>query len=263
MEKGLDIEKIIHLANLEGYSSEICRKCWAYSLCTVCLSGLDTSEGIDREILKSRCRSVRAHIDSELKDFCTLKDLGYQKVAELTGVSLFELFDMETLEQKIYPLKIPVIFVGEMYRGLTPEDLTEEMADLFRSQGYAVKVLDENALDPAVATAMGRLWQKNEPPQKTILRLNKIVKKIELQQTYDLILIKIPGGIYKFSDRFTDGFGFQFKMAQEALNPDIILLNLPCENYSSEKFHRIENKLRNLGIEADYFHVVGKSPLVE
>ena len=263
LEKGLDIEKIISLTNMERYSSEQCRRCWAYSLCTICLSGLDTSEGIDREILKSRCRSVRAHIDSELKDFCTLKDLGYQKIAELTGVSLFDLFYMETLEQKIYPLKIPIIFVGEMYRGLTPEDLTEEMAGVFRSQGYAVKVLDENALDPTVATAMGTLWQRNESSQRTALRLNKIAKKIELQQKYDLILVKIPGGIYKFSDRFTDGFGFQFKMAQEALNPDIILLDLPCENYSSKKFNQIEKRLRNLGIEADYFNVVGKSPLVE
>lgn len=76
IDKGLDVNKINTLMNLEKYTEKECHNCWAYAYCTICLSGIEDENGIQAKNILSKCTGVRKTVEERLKDYCVLSKLG-------------------------------------------------------------------------------------------------------------------------------------------------------------------------------------------
>jgi uncharacterized protein len=78
IDSGFDIEKVRTLLNIGRITAESCTNCWAFRLCTLCAAAADDTKELSPEIKHSNCIAVKHWHDQNLKDYCTLKELGHQ-----------------------------------------------------------------------------------------------------------------------------------------------------------------------------------------
>ncbi|BDB02996.1 Cys-rich peptide radical SAM maturase CcpM [Clostridium botulinum] len=77
VEQGLDIEAGRKILNIENFNKETCHSCWAYGYCELCVMQMGESLEEANVTLKSKCYQMRYAIEEHFKDYCTLKELGY------------------------------------------------------------------------------------------------------------------------------------------------------------------------------------------
>lgn len=82
---GIDCNKVSKLLNIEKYSSENCRNCFAYRNCKACIKDYDGVDSYSEEMLMYNCNKIKEDFLNMLKDYVTLKDLGYDFIPELLG----------------------------------------------------------------------------------------------------------------------------------------------------------------------------------
>jgi peptide maturation system protein (TIGR04066 family) len=76
---------------------------------------------------------------------------------------------------------------------------------------------------------------------KKIAGFNHFIKRIELKEKPDLIVIGIPGGIMAIDNNFTNHFGILTFEISQALEPDFVILSSLYENYKAGYFDNISD----------------------
>lgn len=74
---GFDIEQARKILNIGKLTEKECRQCWAFRFCSSCVVQADDFDKLSAEKKLQNCGMIRSHIDSMMKDYCVLKDLGY------------------------------------------------------------------------------------------------------------------------------------------------------------------------------------------
>ena len=74
---GIDIKKAEQILNVERATSSMCRDCWAYMYCHVCIGAADDLHEISPTLIKKSCGKVKRSTEETFKDYCVLKELGY------------------------------------------------------------------------------------------------------------------------------------------------------------------------------------------
>lgn len=75
LNQGFFIEKMNNLLNIEKINQKRCLECWAYQNCRICVASFSTNPSQDE--LDQECLKIRRSVESDFKDYCVLKDLGY------------------------------------------------------------------------------------------------------------------------------------------------------------------------------------------
>lgn len=75
VKEGFLIDKMEGILNIENINQENCLKCWAYQDCKICIASL--SDNPHSEEIEKECRKTKSRIESDFKDYCVLRDLGY------------------------------------------------------------------------------------------------------------------------------------------------------------------------------------------
>ncbi|WP_251860978.1 Cys-rich peptide radical SAM maturase CcpM [Clostridium sp. Marseille-Q2269] len=88
VEHGLNIESGRKILNIENFNNKICHSCWAYEYCELCVMQMGECLEKSNMILKKKCNRIRKAIEEQFKDYCTLKELGYD-------------FELGTIERRI------------------------------------------------------------------------------------------------------------------------------------------------------------------
>lgn len=76
IDTGFDLEKVRRLLNIGQITEEECKKCWAFSHCYLCAAYADELTSISYKKKSSHCDRVRASVESNFKDYCTLREFG-------------------------------------------------------------------------------------------------------------------------------------------------------------------------------------------
>jgi peptide maturation system protein (TIGR04066 family) len=94
------------------------------------------------------------------------------------------------------------------------------------------------------------------PETKKIILFNNYIKKIEIEEQPDIIVIGIPGGLMPFNKEFYNNFGiFAFEISQ-AIFPDIAIFSTLYGDYLPIYFEKISLSIRyKLGFEVDFFNL--------
>lgn len=74
VESGIDVEKAKKLLNIEHYTEEKCRNCWAYNHCNICCASME--EGEMSTVISKKCSDRKRVLEEKFKDYCILKSIG-------------------------------------------------------------------------------------------------------------------------------------------------------------------------------------------
>ncbi|AEY67498.1 Cys-rich peptide radical SAM maturase CcpM [Clostridium sp. BNL1100] len=77
VDYGFDIDKVRNIMNIGQLSKENCKNCWAFRLCQLCAASADNITELSKEKKLSGCTRVKRVLESELKDYCVLRELGH------------------------------------------------------------------------------------------------------------------------------------------------------------------------------------------
>lgn len=74
---GFDIEQARRILNIGQLTEKECRQCWAFRFCSSCVIQADDFEKLSAEKKLQNCGMILTHVDSMMRDYCVLKNLGY------------------------------------------------------------------------------------------------------------------------------------------------------------------------------------------
>lgn len=77
LKEGFDENKILSFLNIGKISAEECKNCWGIRLCTQCCFGAASNTGLSKKKRLAECSSILKSHENNLKDFCTLREYGY------------------------------------------------------------------------------------------------------------------------------------------------------------------------------------------
>lgn len=77
IEKGLDLEKMKSILNIEKVTEKECRNCWVYSECNSCIRLCGGNRNEHKKTLLKKCLEIRNNMESDLKNFTVLQELGF------------------------------------------------------------------------------------------------------------------------------------------------------------------------------------------
>ncbi|AGF55622.1 uncharacterized protein B0P06_000273 [Clostridium saccharoperbutylacetonicum] len=77
IEDGFDIEKIYKLLNIGKITQDQCKNCYAFYFCGLCAAFADNLTELSKDIKLNNCESTRKRVENMLKDYCMLREFGY------------------------------------------------------------------------------------------------------------------------------------------------------------------------------------------
>lgn len=77
VERGIDIDRAISMLNVERQTSDMCHNCWAYQYCDFCIRMAGQEKNSLKDNVISTCNYMRKNTENLFKDYCVLKELGY------------------------------------------------------------------------------------------------------------------------------------------------------------------------------------------
>ncbi len=77
VDTGFDFEAIRNILNIGQITSENCRRCWAFTLCICCAKGCEEGDTFSRDKKLRMCGDIKVFLEDTLKDYCIMKELGY------------------------------------------------------------------------------------------------------------------------------------------------------------------------------------------
>ncbi|EOS70595.1 Cys-rich peptide radical SAM maturase CcpM [Lachnospiraceae bacterium MD308] len=78
IEDGIDLCKAEKILNIERLTEEACHECWAYNYCHICVADIDLSYNDPKQSILHRCSDIRESVEDKFKDYCVLKEYGFQ-----------------------------------------------------------------------------------------------------------------------------------------------------------------------------------------
>jgi uncharacterized protein len=91
VNEGIDLDKAEKMLNVERVTESMCHECWAYMYCHVCIGSADDLKEISPALIKERCNTVKRSTEEVFKDYCVLRELGYDFEAEEVYSRLYQL----------------------------------------------------------------------------------------------------------------------------------------------------------------------------
>ena len=156
--------------------------------------------------------------------------------------------------KKLYRPSVPVIFVGDLFDRLNSLDVLLSLRKAFADEGHRVCSI---GVPPCCGLLnmhpMPLLFMQPQYGEVDKIRFfNNYIRLLEKQERPDIIMIQLPGGMMKFNDVITNGFGVHSYMISQAITPDFFVLSVPYEMADSKLCAMInENFKYRFGFEID------------
>jgi uncharacterized protein len=82
IENGFDLERAKNILNIAKITEEECKNCWAFKLCSQCVSMSEQNGELSKEKRLAMCDSMRATQEHKIKNYIALKKSGcnFQKL---------------------------------------------------------------------------------------------------------------------------------------------------------------------------------------
>ncbi|MCR4955280.1 MAG: hypothetical protein K6A30_01165 [Lachnospiraceae bacterium] len=143
-------------------------------------------------------------------------------------------FPDEYIPMHIFELGIPVVYVFSAIESSMRGKFAINIQKALSERGYKVSVVSEDNKDILVGVDIIGTHYKKEKFSLTekIIYVNNYLKKMELEQQPDVIVVNIPGGSTPYSTKAPLDFGETLFRYLRAVPPDYAILCLP-QNFQS------------------------------
>lgn len=171
--------------------------------------------------------------------------------------------DQETsgFEEEISDIEVPVVFVMGVTEETNKFDIQLAIGERIRSQGYKVaQVGSRNYCDLLGFHSFPQFMYSTELTESLkVVLFNDFIKKVELTEKPDIIIVGVPGGIMPYDNKYTNKFGILAYEICNALEPDFTILSILCENYEEGMLQDMKKTVYyKLGCEVDCFNLANK-----
>lgn len=93
---------------------------------------------------------------------------------------------------------------------------------------------------------------------KNIIEINKSIKRYELEEKLDLIIMIIPGNIAEISDRLYGDGGAYLYILSQSIAIDGLIVNVPYSEYYFNERQNIKSEIERSGGIKVYLNIVPK-----
>lgn len=171
--------------------------------------------------------------------------------------------DLKSLEFSRFQTQDCIIVgVGSLLRGVDDSDSFYYMIQKYRELGYTVVGIGTDFHDALIG---GYIFPENifsspRSEEDKILDLNAYINLIQRETSADVMIVKFPDGMMKYSDELCEGYGIKAFMTSQALSVDYFVLNVPMmEIFDQESFESLNIGFKyRFGFEIDAIGVNGK-----
>ncbi len=162
------------------------------------------------------------------------------------------------LSRKLYTPRADVIFVGELIDGIDGFDVLLSVTDYLKSIGY--KILTIGARDYCELIGLFSLpsfiTQVNISDSEKIHTFNSYIKYLDEKEKPDIFVIQLPGGMMKYNDQFTNGFGVTPYLMSQAVQGDYFILSTQYDKIHTKFYYMLSNAFKyRFGFEIDCIHM--------
>jgi peptide maturation system protein (TIGR04066 family) len=154
-------------------------------------------------------------------------------------------------------IETPVVFVLGLGENTLKFEIQLALRTEMLKKGYKISQIgSRNYCELLGFHSMPSFMHGNLTEAYKIVLFNNFVKKIELTEQPDIIIIGIPGGLMKINDEYTNKFGILAYEISQALLPDFAIFSTYYEDFKPEYFDMLANSARyKLGYEVDCFNL--------
>lgn len=201
---------------------------------------------------------LKPQIREEIADSCAEHNVrfeyyGYGKMPEHPKSPLFDERD-----EGLYEIAAPVIYILGISERTNKFEVQLSLREKFIKNGYRVSQIGSRSyceltgfhsfpefmFDPSICEA-----------DKVIL-FNRLVKKVEIEEKPDVIIVGVPGAVMPFNHMLTNKFGILPYEVCKAVTPDVAVLCTAFEERKPEYFEIMSNSLKyKLGVEIGCFNM--------
>lgn len=160
-----------------------------------------------------------------------------------------------------FSIDVPVVMVFGLGENCEKWDIQLGLYDYFTQKGYKATLISSNMISrimglrtlPACLDSPGLTFSQQ------VKSLNAFIKKVELEEKPNLIILGVPGGIMKYSKSVPNGYGYLPFLISNATVPDVSILSLYCGEYGQEHIKEVKSScFYRFGARVNYFHISQK-----
>ena len=171
------------------------------------------------------------------------KDLKFQSFDgwEKTDINVYEISDEEPLAQ----INVPVIFVFGMGEGTYKFEIQLGLREAISQMGYRISQIGSRNYSSLFGfhAIPDFMFDSHVNECKKIIAFNRFVKKIEVQESPELIIIGIPGGVAPFNFEYTNHFGVLAFLISQAVKSDISIFSNYYQDYELRYYEQLKDML--------------------
>ncbi|MFZ5986130.1 MAG: TIGR04066 family peptide maturation system protein [Bacillota bacterium] len=164
--------------------------------------------------------------------------------------------------QEIFKIEVPVIFVLGVAERTHKFEIQLSLRERIIDMGYKVSQIGTRAYCELLDfhSFPEFMFDNSISEVVKIILFNQFVKKIEIDEKPDLIIVGIPGGIMPFDDTFNNRFGVLAYEVSNAITPDAAILSLFYDDYKIEDLVKLSTSIRyKLGTEVSCYNIANIS----
>lgn len=193
-------------------------------------------------------------IEQSVLQMCEKKGVSYTNYSSIQNYS----YDHKNLEKTVLQdLSTPVVMICGMARDTQKFDVQLALRKEFLSQGYRVTQIGTKDYSAwfGMHPFPSFMFQPQHDIQK-IFMFNEYIKKLEIEEKPDLILLGIPGGTLPFDSLHPNDFGILCYLASQAVAVDYTVFSAAFLEYERGYYPYIAKVLRyRYGVEKVVLHL--------
>lgn len=166
--------------------------------------------------------------------------------------------NLDMINAKYYEdINAIVIFVVNLFESIDSNLISAMISEKFKSTNENVKVIstkkdvkfNNNYVYP------DEFFENSDIPQR-ILKLNRFVQALEINESPDVIIFEIPGGMIRNDEFWHNDFGIYLHLIGLVANPDYVITTVPFNVASNEFLEGLNDRMINiLNKKIDIFNI--------
>ena len=188
-----------------------------------------------------------------IEKMCKDKELKYKQY-QLKEDKSYE----EINKEYLYDINVPVIGVFGISERTGKFNMQLAIREKLVAEGYKVSQVGSRHYCELLGFHSFPKFMMNNTLSESnkVMLFNHYLKKIELDENPDVIIVGIPGGVMPYSNSYTNRFGILAFEVCNAVSFDFVIMNILYNDYNKDYFSSIKNCLRyRLGLEVDGFNI--------
>jgi peptide maturation system protein (TIGR04066 family) len=158
----------------------------------------------------------------------------------------------------LFTINAPVIFVLGICERTNKFEVQLSLRENFIRMGYKVSQIGTRNYCSLIGfhSFPEFMFSSLLTESNKVTLFNHYIKKIEVEEKADVIIVGIPGAIMPFNDILTNKFGILAYEVCQAVTPDAAILCTPDEEYETESFEKLSKLIGyKFGFNIDCFNI--------